>query len=183
MSATASARRAQPAVVQHGLVTCRQALTADDLAICHAIRHEVFVTEQEVFSGSDLDEHDGMAGVINLLGRHDGAPAGSVRLYAVDADNGLWLGDRLCVLPAHRVHGVGAPLVRCAVATAGALGGVRMAAHVQLPNVRFFEHLGWRADGATEIYAGLPHQPMLIDLLDPEEAARIERELATGTRH
>ena len=31
-------------------------------------------------------------------------------------------------------------------------------------NVVFFERLGWGAVGPTEIYAGLPHQPMCIDL-------------------
>jgi hypothetical protein len=39
-----------------------------------------------------------------------------------------------------------------------------MVAHIQLPNVRFFESLGWRRDGDVETYAGLPHQPMAIDL-------------------
>jgi predicted N-acetyltransferase YhbS len=68
------------------------------------------------------------------------------------------------VLPEYRVRGLGAPLVRHAVRTACQMGGRVMIAHIQLPNVRFFETLGWHKDGGAETYAGLPHQPMAIDL-------------------
>jgi len=82
----------------------------------------------------------------------------------LDAD-GLWKGDRLAVLPEARVQHVGALLVRFAVATAGERGGSRMVARVQLPNVRFFERLGWYADGPAEPYVGVIHQPMAIPLV------------------
>ena len=59
---------------------------------------------------------------------------------------------------------LGALLVRFAVATAGERGGHRMVALIQLPNVRFFEHLGWHADGPPEPYHGVMHQPMAIPL-------------------
>jgi hypothetical protein len=39
-----------------------------------------------------------------------------------------------------------------------------MVAHVQAGNVRFFERLGWRRRGEPEVYVGLPHQLMAIDL-------------------
>ena len=39
-----------------------------------------------------------------------------------------------------------------------------MEASVQLPNVRFFEWLGWRRSGEPFRYYGLPHQLMLFDL-------------------
>ena len=39
-----------------------------------------------------------------------------------------------------------------------------MVAHIQPPNVSWFEHLGWSRAGELEIYVGLPHQPMEIDL-------------------
>lgn len=133
-----------------------------DLAEHHRIRHAVFVEEQKVFSDSDLDTHDGPAS-FRVLARYDGVPAGTVRLYPLGED-GLWQGDRLAVLPEYRAHNVGGPLVRFAVSTAGARGGTVMVAHIQPPNVRFFERLGWTRDGDTEIYCGLPHQPMRIAL-------------------
>ena len=76
----------------------------------------------------------------------------------------LWQGDRLAVAHAYRRHSTGAPLVRFAVATAGRLGGQRMVAHIQPANVGFFRRLGWRTDGPREIYVGVEHQPMVIDL-------------------
>ena len=40
-----------------------------------------------------------------------------------------------------------------------------MVARVQLPNVRFFERLGWHADGPPEPYVGVMHQAMAIPLV------------------
>ena len=37
-----------------------------------------------------------------------------------------------------------------------------MVAHIQLPNVAFFERLGWRRRGEPDDYVGVPHQPMAI---------------------
>lgn len=163
-----------------GTITCRPAVTTAELAAHESIRHQVFVTEQSIFSGSERDAHDDDPGVVHLLGRVGAEPAGAVRLFPLDEPAGLWQGDRLCVLPGYRTHGVGAPLVRCAVATAGARGGVRMVAHIQLPNVAFFTRLGWHSEGHTELYAGLPHQPMAIALPSREVGARLARELALG---
>jgi putative N-acetyltransferase (TIGR04045 family) len=174
--------QAAGAIRAGGLISCRAATSATDLASCRQIRHAVFVAEQALFDESDHDVHDEDPDTIQLLGSYDGLPAGAVRLFALDRASGLWQGDRLCVLPPYRVHGVGMPLVRCAVATAGALGGDRMVAHIQLPNVAFFRHLGWWLDGAPEVYVGQPHQPMSIDLPSPDAGARTARELAAGVR-
>jgi GNAT superfamily N-acetyltransferase len=94
----------------------------------------------------------------------NGEPCGAVRLYPLEPDALEWKGDRLAVLPEHRAHHLGAELVRFAVVTAGWLGGRRMIAHVQLPNVRFFEHLGWRAEGKPTEFHGALHQLMSIGL-------------------
>lgn len=177
------AHAASQTALSGGLVTCRPAGTAADLAAHHAIRHQVFVIEQQVFTGSERDEHDDAEGVIHLLGRYDDTPAGAVRLFPLDPRTGLWQGDRLCVLPPYRVRGLGSPLVRCAVATAGAHGGRRMVAHIQLPNVAFFTHLGWQRHGDVETYAGLPHQPMVIDLPAAPVGAELAETFALGTRH
>lgn len=162
------------------LITCRPAVGEEELAAHFAIRHQVFVTEQHVFAGSDRDPHDHRPDVIHLLGRYRGEFGGAVRLFPVDGPGDVWQGDRLCVLPAYRVHGLGAPLVRCAVATAATRGGARMVAHIQLPNVTFFRRLGWQLDGDTEMYAGLEHQPMSIPLAPADAAARLVQELSAG---
>jgi putative N-acetyltransferase (TIGR04045 family) len=143
-------------------VECHPARTPEELAEHYAVRHAVFVGEQHIFDGDERDSRDTDPATVHVVGSVAGAAGGTVRLYPLG--DGRWQGDRLAVLPEFRTHGLGAPLVRYAVRTAAARGGRLMVAHVQLPNVEFFTHLGWRRDGPEEVYAGLPHQPMVIDL-------------------
>jgi putative N-acetyltransferase (TIGR04045 family) len=142
------------------------ACDAAELEEHFAVRRHVFVEIQALFARDDRDERDAAPDTLHALGLCDGHVAGAVRLYPLDA-NRLWKGDRLAVLPADRFQRLGAMLVRFAVATAGELGGQRMVAHVQLPNVRFFEHLGWHRDGDPGPFHGLVHQPMGIALTRP----------------
>lgn len=142
---------------------CREASTAEELELHHRIRHQVFVVEQGLFDGSDVDSNDANADVVHALGAWDGQVAGTVRFFPIDTVDGLWQGDRLAVLPGFRL-GLGAPLVRFAVSTAAERGGREMVAHIQLPNVAFFERIGWHTYGEVETYVGVTHQPMAIDL-------------------
>ena len=142
---------------------CRIASDRGDLAAHFAIRHQVFVEEQRLFQGSDRDEHDHEPATLHVLGLWNGQPAGAVRLYPL-GEGGLWKGDRLAVLSDHRQHRLGDHLVRFAVRTSGQRGGTRMTAHIQLPNVPFFEHLGWERVGDPVDYVGRAHQRMEIGL-------------------
>lgn len=143
-------------------IVCRPAVGPEAEAVHHRIRHAVFVDEQAVFAGSDRDAHDDFPSTIKVVAWAAGDAGGAVRLYPLEP--GVWQGDRLAVLPAFRAWNLGGPLVRFAVETAAALGGAEMVAHVQTANVRFFERLGWCRRGEPEIYVGLPHQLMSIDL-------------------
>lgn len=142
---------------------CRLVESADELAAHHAVRHEVFVLDQRLFVGNDRDERDLASDTLHVVGVHDGRVVGAVRLYPIYG-LAVWQGDRLAVLPEARVRHLGALLVRFAVATAGERGGSKMVARIQLSNVRFFEHLGWHADGPPGPYHGVTHQPMAIPL-------------------
>ena len=142
---------------------CRLADGAQELAAHHAIRHQVFVVDQRLFVGNDRDDRDLHPDTLHAIGFDGDAIVGAVRLYPVYG-YGLWQGDRLAVVPAARVRHLGAQLVRFAVATAGERGGQKMVARIQLPNVRFFEHLGWHVDGEAAPYHGVMHQPMAIPL-------------------
>ena len=148
-------------------VACRPVASADELALHFEIRHRVFVQEQGVFPASDRDAHDDAPATVHVLGLCGDVAGGAVRLYPIDGE-GLWKGDRLAVLPLFRSGavkgGMGGPLVRFAVRAAAERGGSRMVAHIQPPNVAFFEHLGWFRLGGLVPYAGMPHQMMAIDL-------------------
>ena len=142
---------------------CRVVASEVERALHLAVRHAVFVEEQGLFRGSDADEHDRDPATLQVLGFWAGEVAGAVRLYPL-AEPGWWKGDRLAVLPPFRRHGVGAPLVRFAVATASRRGGLVMEAQIQPANVAFFERLGWYRVGRPTPYVGRLHQRMAIDL-------------------
>ena len=156
LAATDTSGRAASAV-------CRIVSARDELAAHFAIRQQVFVEEQRLFSGTDRDRQDDERATLHVLGLWNGEPAGAVRLYPLD-EGGLWKGDRLAVLSDHRQHRLGDLLVRFAVRTAGERGGTRMTAYIQLPNVAFFEHLGWERAGEPIDYVGRPYQRMEIGL-------------------
>ena len=163
-----------PASAPAGEVACRIARSAHERERHFAVRRAVFVAEQGLFEADDRDGRDGDPQTLHAVGAVAGAIGGTVRLYRLD-DAGLWKGDRLAVLAPLRRGLLGAALVRFAVRTAGGLGGARMTAMIQLPNVRFFEALGWRADGAVAPYHGVEHQPMDIALPAPRPINRADR--------
>jgi putative N-acetyltransferase (TIGR04045 family) len=134
-----------------------------ELAVHFAIRRSVFVEAQGLFHDDDRDPRDDDPATLHAVGLTGDDIAGAVRLYPLDGD-GLWKGDRLAVLPADRALQLGAMLVRFAVRIAGERGGRRMVAQVQVPNVRFFERLGWSRDGDPAPMLGVEHQPMAIAL-------------------
>lgn len=157
-------------------LACRSVSSPDERAAHFRIRRQVFVAEQGLFAspggpGDDRDAHDDDPATIHVVGLADGVICGTVRLYPLPGVPGRWKGDRLAVLTGHRHRGLGAPLVRFAVATAACRGGREMEAYIQPGNVTFFEWLGWRRAGGLVDYAGVPHQRMLIGLATPRGAA------------
>ena len=161
---------------------CRVASAPAELERHFAVRRSVFVEEQAIFAGDDRDGFDDDPLTLHAVGVAAGTVGGTVRLYPLEG-GGLWKGDRLAVLPEFRRGLLGADLVRFAVRTAGALGGTRMVAMIQLPNVRFFALLGWSPSGPVESYHGVEHQPMEIPLAGASAAKpreRLAREVPHG---
>ncbi len=148
----------------HRLVpACALAHDRGELAAHFAIRRSIFVHAQGLFERDDRDDRDADPATLHAVGLAGEEIVGAVRLYRLDG-RGLWKGDRLAVLPSERALQLGAMLVRFAVRTAGERGGRRMVAQVQVPNVRFFERLGWHRDGEPAPMLGVEHQPMAIAL-------------------
>jgi putative N-acetyltransferase (TIGR04045 family) len=154
--------------------TCRLARDGEELEGHFAVRHAVFVEEQQLFVEHDRDDRDDDPRTLHAIGSAAGVIGGAVRLYSVD-DEGLWKGDRLAVLPEHRHGLLGAALVHFAVRTAGGRGGDRMVAMIQVPNVRFFQGLGWSPCGQRVRYHGADHQPMDIPLAPGRRVSRPAR--------
>jgi putative N-acetyltransferase (TIGR04045 family) len=167
------AAASSPVAERRAALACRVAADERERARHFAIRRAVFCAEQGMFDGvDDHDARDDDPATLHAVGVEDGVVGGTVRLYPLsddDDDDGgragrVWQGDRLAVLPGFRHGSLGGLLVRFAVRTAGARGGSRMVAMIQLPNVRFFLALGWSLDGEPVDFHGRPHQPMAIAL-------------------
>lgn len=136
------------------------ACAQDELADYRRLRRDVFVYEQGLFDGHDLDERDADPRTLVLVAKDvAGAVVGGVRLGPVTdgPDIGWWAGGRLVVAPGARgPHGIGAALVRAACARAEAEGVLRFDATVQVRNEPLFRRLGWQSVRTTTV-ANSPH--------------------------
>ena len=143
----------------------RLARTPWERAGYHALRRDVFCTEQQVFADDDRDAIDAVAIPIIAACCMAGMPdrvVGAVRIH--EAEPGVWRGSRLAVHEDHRKLGrIGAELIRMAVSTAHGLGARQFLAQVQEQNVLFFRRLHWKSLGAMTLH-GLPHHDMQADL-------------------
>lgn len=166
------ATRSRPRSNPHVEVEIRLAATEAEREGHFRVRHEVFVEEQGLFTGTDGDRWDDTA--LHVVAVAAGRVVGAVRLYPLD-EAGLWQGDRLSVSSEARMLRAGGPLVRFAVATAGRLGGHLMIARIQEPIVPLFRFLGWERIGGLIEYRGIPHQRMTIALSGAEPAFAEER--------
>ncbi|MFI9382525.1 MSMEG_0567/sll0787 family protein [Kutzneria sp. NPDC052558] len=133
---------------------------ASDVDAYRRLRADVFVAEQGLFHGSDLDWRDEDPRTVVLVA-HDpaGEVIGGVRLGPATPgeDVGWWVGGRLVVRAGdRRLLGVGAALVNAAAAHAEGAGVLRFEATVQTANVVLFRRLGWLAVRDT-VVAGQPH--------------------------
>jgi putative N-acetyltransferase (TIGR04045 family) len=131
----------------------------------HALRKRVFVTEQRLFTGHDLDEYDSDPRTVVLVARNrEGTVVGGVRLAPADdgPDIGWWRGSRLVVDPAERGGaerggpGIAPALVRAACARAEDAGVLRFEATVQMRARHLFTRLGWQAVRPLTV-VGAPH--------------------------
>ena len=131
-----------------------------DIATCHALRHAVFVEEQGVSVGEEVDGRDEMA--IHLLAVKDGRPVGTARIL-LSGDTGKI--GRVCVLAPERGSGIGAAIIRAALDVLRARPAMRRAMlGAQVPAIGFYEGLGFAATGPEYLDAGSPHRDMLRDL-------------------
>jgi ElaA protein len=132
----------------------------EDIATCRHLRRQVFIEEQGV---SEADEVDGLDdSAIHLLAFRDEVPVGTARLL-VQGQRGKI--GRVCVLPSARGTGLGAGLIRAALAELRAIPGVRLATlGAQTHATGFYAALGFRAVGDTFIDAEIPHREMVLDL-------------------
>ena len=131
-----------------------------DIATCRALRRVVFIEEQGVSEADEIDDLDGEA--IHLLAVDAGRPVGTARLLIQDETGKI---GRVCVLAEARGAGIGAALIRAAVAELAAIPGIsRAKLGAQVHALGFYERLGFAAVGPVYMDAGIEHRDMVLGL-------------------
>lgn len=134
----------------------RAAFRSSDFDACLAIRMEVFVNEQKVPAEEELDAYDDTA--IHMLARIDSQPVGTAR--AVEKAPGVWKIGRVAVTLPYRQQGIGLALMQ---AIESACPARQFVLSAQTHALRFYERLGYKAEGPVFDEAGLAHRLMRKD--------------------
>lgn len=131
-----------------------------DIAACQALRHAVFILEQGVSFADEVDGRDAEA--LHLLATVDGVAVGTARILL---GSGYGKIGRVCVLSSRRGLGLGAGLVRAAMARLRTEPGITEARlGAQTWALGFYEALGFTAYGPEYLDAGIPHRDMVCRL-------------------
>jgi ElaA protein len=120
----------------------------------------VFTEEQGVSEAIEVDDLDDQA--IHLLATLNDTPVGSARLLV---QGNIGKVGRVCVLAEARGSGLGAALMRAAIAEFRKIPGVtKVKLGAQTHALQFYERLGFSATGPEYHEAGIPHRDMILTL-------------------
>lgn len=129
-----------------------------DIRACLALRRAVFIDEQGVSEVDEIDDLDPVC--LHLLAHVDGVPAGTARIQIVDGTAKI---GRVCVIRSCRGTGLGAALIREAMAVAkGKANRAKLGAQVHA--IGFYEALGFLVQGPIYDDAGIDHRDMVQDI-------------------
>lgn len=127
------------------------------------IRKIVFVEEQKVPQELEYDAYDEQVGVDHfIISTEFGKTVGTARLRAYDGGNGKV--QRVAVLTEYRGMGAGALLMKAVEKTAMEKGFQRLKLEAQVQARRFYENLGYQAQGSVFWEANIEHINMIKDL-------------------
>jgi predicted GNAT family N-acyltransferase len=133
-----------------------------DPTACYALRHTVFVEEQNVPLDLERDALDDSA--IHLLAEKDGVAMGTARIVVLGETGKI---GRVCVLRHARGTGIGVALIEAALEELRNTPGIaRAALGAQIDALGFYEKLGFVAYGPVFDDAGIDHRMMEQQLLD-----------------
>jgi len=148
-------------------ITIEPADWVTDRAAIESVRRSVFIEEQRVPESEEWDEADPLCRHVLAFSENRDA-VGTGRL---DADGKI---GRVAVLKQYRGAGVGSLLMHYLVTLAGESGVREVYLNAQTAALKFYEGLGFRAEGPEFDEAGIPHRRMRLWIrrLDESEAER-----------
>lgn len=116
------------------------------------LRFAVFVDEQHVPEGMEIDQYDPDA--LHFLATRSGEPVATARLLA-DGTIG-----RMAVLAPYRHQGIGTALLEHCLKEAANQGLTEVSLAAQTHAIPFYEKAGFELEGPIFMDAGIPHQRM-----------------------
>lgn len=128
----------------------------DERPACLAVRHAVFIVEQQVPADLEVDGEDPHC--VHVLARWDGEPVGTARLREVD---GHAKAERVAVVRSSRGRGIGLALMSALEQEARARGFGEMHLHAQAAVIGFYEDQGYAGQGERFVEAGIEHVAMV----------------------
>lgn len=140
---------------------------ADDRPRIERVRRAVFIEEQSIPEADEWDDSDplcwhvlAVAANRDVVGTGRLDPAGKI--------------GRVAVLPQYRGTGVGAAIVSHLVGLAAGHGLAEVYLNAQTSALRFYERLGFRAEGPEFDEVGIPHRRMRqrIEKSNEQQAGR-----------
>ena len=134
-----------------------EVVSAKELKRAFSIRLRVFVREQGVPEGIELDEDDQRAS--HLLARIRGRAVGTARLVIKDGRAKI---GRMAVLKGYRGKGAGKALLKRAIESARKKKVKMIYLHAQVPVIGFYEKMGFHCVGRLFMEAGIPHRKMVF---------------------
>jgi predicted GNAT family N-acyltransferase len=147
-----------PGATQPSPFTVRLASWNTDAPLIRAVRHTVFIKEQNVPVDLELDGSDPEYTHFLALDQNQ-APIGTARLHETEGRIG-----RMAVLPPSRRHGVGAALLAATLEHARHAGLTQVHLHAQSSAVPFYQAHHFTITGPEFQEANIPHFPMSLTL-------------------
>lgn len=141
-----------------GNLQVRRVVRERQLQQAFAIRMGVFVGEQGVPADIELDRDDRRA--IHFLALSDGKAIGTARIVMHRGSAKI---GRMAVLKKYRRYGVGAKLLRRAIAAANRSRPKKIYLHAQVAVIGFYERFGFFSVGPIFDEAGIAHQKMVYE--------------------
>lgn len=125
------------------------------------IRFKVFVDEQHVPIDEEMDGSDAVAVSFLMFLNH--IPIGTIRY--IHGDKGIIHPGRIAILKAYRSQGYGTKMIRWLHAYLKTMvGDVRCEIHAQIHLKKYYERLGYMAQGDVFQEAGIDHITMIKTL-------------------
>jgi predicted GNAT family N-acyltransferase len=135
------------------------------------LRREVFIQEQGVSESDELDGLDETAIHFLLFDNHQQAIGCARLLLEQSGEQTLFHIGRVAISKAFRGHGLGQVLMRGTMAHCQQLNpNAALYLHAQTERRRFYENLGFVAEGEEFMDAGIPH--IAMHLPQPTPAAQ-----------